>query len=736
MVCKKCKAQVFPGARFCASCGEKVETDSVKQEEAISTERKEETLDTTEKSNEIETIEAERNAEEIQNVVTNNTETQTEETAPQQKNKFTRKKLLTACGIVLAIGAVAGVSWKFIGQTEATITNGTKAAQSENEQDSNEIESASEGEVLEEKKATEDEVLEGRDTTETEETTESSAEIQTTTASSFENKIIALNTSENALEQIDIYAENYSVREPKQKDYWDKSLFYGLEDISTSSDEDGQLNNYNIEAKTLQNKDTGNKIDYIIYRNPDTNKVNKIVSMEYLSNGEIEIVDYYYTDERKVDFIFVHTETEYTPSYATRNKLGERFYYMDDAMVKWRVTTRPNGELDEKNYIATKTEWGDQEPCRDWKMLEDVTPELRNQFHENAVRMLNAAYNTYDAVVDTESINLVDGWVTDEYGEWISGATIRLFAEGIENCLYECVTDENGKYELYIPSDAYTYRLEIEKEGFCNEVIYGIEPTVEIVELIQENVCLFQEGEAGWMYFSLRHAFMDEYISEATIHIRKGINNRNGDIYDTFYYDEYDNTEVQLEPGNYTLEIECGDYQTAFKNIRYEYDGSIKILLSPTLNDGEVRIVLDWGEYPQDLDSHLFTPYDGDKEEDEYHIGYNNKKDPYGNHLDVDDTDGYGPETMTIRDLGNGCYKYYVADYTHCSEDDPTSYEMSQSGAQVNVYTSEGEVQNFYVPKNRSGVIWEVFEIRNGKINQINRYYSKIEDKKWWNQDK
>ena len=49
MVCKKCKAQVFPGARFCASCGEKVETDSMNQEEISVSEMKEETVDTTKK---------------------------------------------------------------------------------------------------------------------------------------------------------------------------------------------------------------------------------------------------------------------------------------------------------------------------------------------------------------------------------------------------------------------------------------------------------------------------------------------------------------------------------------------------------------------------------------------------------------------------------------------------------------------------------------------------------------
>lgn len=298
------------------------------------------------------------------------------------------------------------------------------------------------------------------------------------------------------------------------------------------------------------------------------------------------------------------------------------------------------------------------------------------------------------------------------------------------------MTDENGRYRLYIPSDAYIYRLEIAKQGFLSEIIYGIEPTGEIVELIQENVCLFRNGEGGSMYFTLRHAFMDEYLDEATIYIRKGINNRSGEIYDTLKYNVDEDTGIRLDPGNYTLEIKMPGYQTAYKNIRFSLDNCITILLSPTLHDGEVRIVLDWGYYPNDLDSHLFTPYNGEKSEEFYHIWYGNDQDPYGNNMDVDDTDGYGPETMTIKDLKNGCYKYYVADFTHCIDGDPTSYEMSESGAQVNVYTSEGDVQTFYVPTNRSGVIWEVFEIRNGRINRINHYYNQIEDKEWWHQEK
>lgn len=569
--------------------------------------------------------------------------------------------------------------------------------------------------------------------------TEVPTEAPTPTPISFEDKILQLNQSGSAVAQIDIYEENYSAREAQSGSYWDKSLFYELEDIDQKSDEDGIINTYNIEAKKMKNKETGNEIDYILYREPNTNTVNKIVSIEYLKNREIETVEYYFTDAGKVNFIFFHTVTEYTPSYATRNKPGERYYFDDnDAMVKWRITTKKNNEVKEMNYIATKKEMGKQKenPC--WIMLNHASKEKQKEFREQAVRMLNAAYNTYHAVVDSESINLIDGCVIDEYGEAVADATVRLFAEEREESLVECSTGRDGTYELYIPSDAYTYRLEIEKEGFLTEVIYNIEPTGEIVELVQENVCLFQNGESGNMYFTIRHAFLDEEeLEEATIYVRKGINNRSGEVYAVLHYNIEDkDTALLLEPGNYTLEIESEDYQTAYKNIRFSLEDDITILLSPTLEDGEVRIVLDWGDEPEDLDSHLFTPYNGENAEESYHIYYGNEEDPYGNNLDRDNTNGYGPETITINNLGYGCYKYYVADYTHCSEKEPASYAMSESGAKVNVYTSEGTVQTFYVPTNRSGVIWEVFEIRNGKINQINHYYSQIEDKSWWHQDK
>jgi uncharacterized protein YfaP (DUF2135 family) len=160
------------------------------------------------------------------------------------------------------------------------------------------------------------------------------------------------------------------------------------------------------------------------------------------------------------------------------------------------------------------------------------------------------------------------------------------------------------------------------------------------------------------------------------------------------------------------------------------------MFISPRLTKGEVRIVLTWKEFPGDLDAHLFTPYNEQDSDTEYHVWFRNPQDSSGNRLDVDAMAGYGPETVTIADIGDGLYKYYVTDFSHCIEGNMTSTELSFSQACVQVYTETGLTQMFYVPCNREGVIWEVFEIRNKTIVPIQRYYSNISDKPWWNTDK
>lgn len=164
---------------------------------------------------------------------------------------------------------------------------------------------------------------------------------------------------------------------------------------------------------------------------------------------------------------------------------------------------------------------------------------------------------------------------------------------------------------------------------------------------------------------------------------------------------------------------------TATNFIEYHYDhlyidpdGSVRhdISMSPTITEGEYRIVLSWGEIPYDLDSHLTTP---EIEGNAYHIDWtwkgNQASIPYAQ-LDVDDIDSYGPETVTINRFYNGTYRYFVHRFS--------SYgELTTSGAIVKVYGASGLLKTYSVPTSGEGRIWHVCDIDGDtkRITTVNR---------------
>ena len=139
--------------------------------------------------------------------------------------------------------------------------------------------------------------------------------------------------------------------------------------------------------------------------------------------------------------------------------------------------------------------------------------------------------------------------------------------------------------------------------------------------------------------------------------------------------------------------------------------------LSPIMEnlDG-MRIVLNWGQSPEDLDSHLVFPNN--------HIFYSSKTGDQSN-LDVDDTDSYGPETITIDQKKFGeTYYYFVHDFSN--KDDSNTKSLSNSDAKVFVYVGQTLTKTYYVPKNQVGNIWNIFKINsNGEIEDVNSIISK-----------
>lgn len=135
--------------------------------------------------------------------------------------------------------------------------------------------------------------------------------------------------------------------------------------------------------------------------------------------------------------------------------------------------------------------------------------------------------------------------------------------------------------------------------------------------------------------------------------------------------------------------------------------------LSPVLKDlDSMRIVLNWGKNPLDLDSHLSYK--------NQHIYWDNKQGLAAN-LDVDDVDSYGPETVTIdKKLDGQYYVYSVHNYSNRTQ--PNTNSLSNSQAKVMVYAGESLIRSYYVPTTKTGNLWTVFRISpEGEIQDINR---------------
>lgn len=145
------------------------------------------------------------------------------------------------------------------------------------------------------------------------------------------------------------------------------------------------------------------------------------------------------------------------------------------------------------------------------------------------------------------------------------------------------------------------------------------------------------------------------------------------------------------------------------------------------------RVVLQWGAAPNDLDAHLTGPL---PPEDRFHVYFGNPCHPgpatgcqtagQAVTLDRDDTDGTGPEVITVDQQVAGTYRFSVHDFTNrfATPLESPSSALAASGATVTLYLaspppSTPNPQVFSVP-NLPGTLWTVFEISGSTVTASN----------------
>ncbi len=236
--------------------------------------------------------------------------------------------------------------------------------------------------------------------------------------------------------------------------------------------------------------------------------------------------------------------------------------------------------------------------------------------------------------------------------------------------------------------------------------------TVTIVDGGSESDCIF---DASALDITVSDAITGAAISGATI-TASGQTATTGSSGTTTLTHLPTNTEitVTVTASGYSSQtsqvfMECGESQSQ----------GFALLSDSAGLQGDIKVILTWGENPRDLDSHITGPMtDGD---DRFHVYYSNKNNcssaPCDSTvpawLDVDDTSSYGPETVSIQKRSDGTfmagtYKYYVHHYSGTSD-------IPSSGAMVKIYKGGTEIRSFSPPSTTAAVtddwVWSVFSM-------------------------
>lgn len=324
--------------------------------------------------------------------------------------------------------------------------------------------------------------------------------------------------------------------------------------------------------------------------------------------------------------------------------------------------------------------------------------------------------------------------------EMISGARIQVYNG--ENLIRTKYTGADGTYYFDNLTQG-TYKVVVSATGYYKYEIM-VEVTSHFTTYQEATLMVDRENtsESSIATGQILDAVTGNGIYGASYELRKGGNNTTGEILASGIF-ETDIYQISLGVGNYTLRVTKEGYvsNTIHITVSDTMCSAGDVVLSPDNSgsldgSGELRVVLTWGQYPRDLDSHMFGPIPSDPAS-RFHIcyydryAYDYELDEYIGDLDLDDTSSYGPETVTVSKMANeGVYSYYVHDYTN--RYDYYSSEMANSDAKVQIYLGSTLYYTFNIPTGRVGNVWHVFDYdtvtdRISPVNTVS-YASDMED--------
>lgn len=321
--------------------------------------------------------------------------------------------------------------------------------------------------------------------------------------------------------------------------------------------------------------------------------------------------------------------------------------------------------------------------------------------------------NAQDYRLGQNEVGTLSGSVKDASTSiGIANALVRVYdSEGNE--VTSTRTDSNGSYELTISTGEYVIKV---SAGSYKSVKMAVTVNANTTTYNETLLMISNGFSTGYVNGTITNSVTEVVVPNVTLKFRKNWNNMTGTVVYTSSTNEHGFYEVSssdLSIGFYTMEMIKSGYITGYKNIFVSpLDVSAQNgVLSPVTSNNTYRMVLTWGENPRDLDSHVSgTLSDGNS----FHVYYSHKSQSDGDtevcNLDVDDTDGYGPETTTLIPSTSSPYYYYIYKFAG-------SGSISTSGAQIKLYRGDTLIETFNAPTDQgTSDYWNVFSIVNGEI--------------------
>lgn len=331
---------------------------------------------------------------------------------------------------------------------------------------------------------------------------------------------------------------------------------------------------------------------------------------------------------------------------------------------------------------------------------------------------------------DPADANKVDisGQILNVTDIGVKGATIK-FTNGDQS--FTATTDDNGNYSLSGISEA-TYTVSVDATGYNT--------TTENSIVVSSGAMLnFELLGNATVSGKVLNSQTGQGVANAEITFYEAGKKSTDDfVYVVFrlYADAYGIYHLgELPEGIFNVRMSApGFNNNDIENVQL-FGGENNIGESTIVEqvaEGDVRIVLSWGETPYDLDSHFTGPTSGTER---FHVYYSNEyvNDGTSAYLDVDDTESFGPETITISEYLPGVYRYSVHNYSNDGTDG--GQEIYNSPAKVEIFDSNGLIASFNPKPFTAGTgnTWRVFEftISNDivSITTIDEYiYAESED--------